>query len=246
MLVQSNDFPSSTEQIIPLSTWPSTLDRGAIWVFSEPSFCKLYATYLYTADAALLCCHALVLSTKSCVTGFLVFVRSPLLSLPRSSPRGIPSMASLPYRLNVDAATLSPLPPYLHRGLIAISSFAFLSFVCSTALFVYLTCRFINWALDRRNRRSVYQTNQFLVLIYNLLLADIQQSLAFLLNISAVVHNAINIDMPTCWAQGWFVSTGRSEIRPLLEITIANFWCEKVIWLVVFLSSVSRSTPTSL
>lgn len=164
----------------------------------------------------LLCCTPLpCLGTeyKELCNRVLAFERSPQLYLPHRSS-GIPSsMASSSSYLNADATSLSPLPRYLHKGLIVISSLAFLSFVCSTALFIYLTCRFISWARNRRNRRGVYQTNQFLVLIYNLFLADIQQSLAFLLNISAVVHNAINIDMPTCWAQGWFVSTGMLEFN---------------------------------
>ncbi|GKT89586.1 integral membrane protein [Colletotrichum tofieldiae] len=50
--------------------------------------------------------------------------------------------------------------------------------------------------------------NQFLMLIYNLLLADIQQSLAFLLNASWLSRNAIVVESTTCWAQGWFISTG--------------------------------------
>lgn len=50
--------------------------------------------------------------------------------------------------------------------------------------------------------------NQFLFLIYNLLLADMQQATAFLLNISALKSNAILVGQPTCFAQGWFVSTG--------------------------------------
>ncbi|KAL0936386.1 uncharacterized protein CTRU02_208601 [Colletotrichum truncatum] len=50
--------------------------------------------------------------------------------------------------------------------------------------------------------------NQFLILIYNLLLADIQQALAFLLNASWLVKDGIMVGTSTCWAQGWFVSTG--------------------------------------
>ena len=50
--------------------------------------------------------------------------------------------------------------------------------------------------------------NQFLVLIFNLLLSDIQQSLAFLLNVAWLAKDAVTIESPTCWAQGWFVSTG--------------------------------------
>ncbi|KAK0720270.1 G protein-coupled glucose receptor regulating Gpa2-domain-containing protein [Lasiosphaeris hirsuta] len=50
--------------------------------------------------------------------------------------------------------------------------------------------------------------NQFLMLIYNLLLADIQQAMAFLLNIAWLQKDALDVNDPTCWAQGWFISTG--------------------------------------
>lgn len=171
------------------------------------------------------------------VTFSAAFERSlsskPTLPLPPRSCR-FPSMAKSNYG---ETTSLSPLPPYLHRGLISVSSLGLISFVCSTSLFLYLTYRFISWTLDRRNRRSVYRTNQFLVLIYNLLLADIQQSLAFSLNISAVTHNAINVDMPTCWAQGWFLSTGMLGTRLLLQSRWTNYSREKATWLVVSGSS---------
>jgi hypothetical protein len=50
--------------------------------------------------------------------------------------------------------------------------------------------------------------NQFLMLIYNLLFADIQQAMAFLLNITWISKDAIDVDSTACWAQGWFVSIG--------------------------------------
>ncbi|KAH8882287.1 hypothetical protein GQ53DRAFT_847678 [Thozetella sp. PMI_491] len=50
--------------------------------------------------------------------------------------------------------------------------------------------------------------NQFLVLIYNLLFADIQQALAFLLNVTWLSRDAVAVGTDACWAQGWFVSTG--------------------------------------
>jgi hypothetical protein len=50
--------------------------------------------------------------------------------------------------------------------------------------------------------------NQFLVLIFNLLFADIQQALAFLLNVAWLTRDAVEVGTTTCWAQGWFVSTG--------------------------------------
>ncbi|CAK7216087.1 hypothetical protein SBRCBS47491_002713 [Sporothrix bragantina] len=50
--------------------------------------------------------------------------------------------------------------------------------------------------------------NQFLVLVYNLLFADIQQATAFLLNVQWLTKNAVAVGSPICWVQGWFVSTG--------------------------------------
>lgn len=50
--------------------------------------------------------------------------------------------------------------------------------------------------------------NQFLMLIYNLLLADIQQAMAFLLNVQWLTQDAVAVGTPICWVQGWFVSIG--------------------------------------
>ena len=59
--------------------------------------------------------------------------------------------------------------------------------------------------VDRARREP---PNQFLILIYNLLFADIQQSIAFLLNATWLSKNAIAVGNPICYAQGWFISTG--------------------------------------
>ncbi|KAK4210728.1 G protein-coupled glucose receptor regulating Gpa2-domain-containing protein [Rhypophila decipiens] len=50
--------------------------------------------------------------------------------------------------------------------------------------------------------------NQFLVLIYNLLLADLHQAGAFLLNGVWARKNGIEVHNPACFLQGWLVSTG--------------------------------------
>ena len=66
----------------------------------------------------------------------------------------------------------------------------------------------------KSNKESFWQRlhkeppNQFLVLIYNLLFADIQQALAFLLNAAWLSKDAVAVGTSQCWAQGWFVSTG--------------------------------------
>ncbi|KAK0745024.1 hypothetical protein B0T21DRAFT_430058 [Apiosordaria backusii] len=58
------------------------------------------------------------------------------------------------------------------------------------------------------SRRKKAYPNQFLVLIYNLLLADIHQAGAFLLNAVWLGRDGIIVHTPACWAQGWLVSTG--------------------------------------
>lgn len=60
--------------------------------------------------------------------------------------------------------------------------------------------------------------NQFLILIYNLLIADLHQSIAFALNSTWINRNAILVDTKTCWAQGFFVSTG--DLSSSLFITL--------------------------
>lgn len=116
--------------------------------------------------------------------------------------------------LNSISNTLRPLPPVLQKGLVAVSTFGLLSFFCSTSLFLYLTYKIITWRLSHQRSHQASSLsrspplNQFIFLIYNLLLADIQQALAFLLNISALRNNAIVVGTSTCFAQGWFVSTG--------------------------------------
>jgi hypothetical protein len=101
--------------------------------------------------------------------------------------------------------SLGPLPTVLRQGLTAVTFFGFLSFLSSASLFIFLTYRLIYWKITGQAQRGY---NQFLLLIYNLLLADIQQSLAFLLPARWLIEDRINVDTSTCWAQGWFVSTG--------------------------------------
>ncbi|KAI1652416.1 G protein-coupled glucose receptor regulating Gpa2-domain-containing protein [Daldinia decipiens] len=63
---------------------------------------------------------------------------------------------------------------------------------------------------ERQRRQAVGRgpPNQFLVLVYNLFFADMHQATAFMLNIPWIQNHEIAVGVPTCWAQGWFVSTG--------------------------------------
>jgi G protein-coupled glucose receptor regulating Gpa2 len=103
----------------------------------------------------------------------------------------------------LESASLSPLPAELQRGLIAVAFFGFLSLIASVTLFVILTYRIVSW-----RRKSNRPTSQFVLLIYNLVIADIQQSISFMLAVVWLSKDGIEVGTPTCWAQGWFVSVG--------------------------------------
>jgi hypothetical protein len=92
--------------------------------------------------------------------------------------------------------SLYHLTPTLQVGLIPVALFGFISAASASGLLFLLTWRI--WAWNRKARHA----NQFVFLIYNLVLADIQQSMAFLLNAKWLATNSIIVGTSTCWAQG--------------------------------------------
>lgn len=178
-------------------------------------------------------------------------------------------------RLGPGSDSLIGLPTVHRDGLIGVVVVAALSLFVTTALFIHLTIKLVQWHIRHRRRRTdphdAYgatsavdltlglapkhfqrradgrlgvpkadespnesgtgpasssqgqrpvpdeqpspppppdEPNQFVVLLYNLLLADMHQGMAFLLNGVWLVQDRIDVGTPTCWAQGWFVSTG--------------------------------------
>jgi hypothetical protein len=104
-----------------------------------------------------------------------------------------------------NSGSLDPLPSVLQHGLIAVSSVGLISFMSSAALLLYLSYKLFSWW-----RRGDLDNgcNQFLLLIYNLVLADIQQALAFSITLVWLRENKIDAHSTTCFVEGWFVSTG--------------------------------------
>lgn len=94
------------------------------------------------------------------------------------------------------------LPEHIHPWLRAVVVLGFVSFFASVSLLLVLTYKLVSWQL--RSKRS----NQFVILIFNLLLADIQQALAFLLNVEWLKLGSVEVQNPVCFAQSWLVSTG--------------------------------------
>lgn len=73
---------------------------------------------------------------------------------------------------------IDPLPVAQHKGLIAVAVMATLSFIATLALICFITYRLVFW---RSNYQRYIGYNQYIILIYNLVIADLQQSLAFLI-----------------------------------------------------------------
>jgi len=103
--------------------------------------------------------------------------------------------------LDVESASFV-LPAHIHPWLRSVVALGFISFFASVALLFLLTYKLVSWQL--RSKRS----NQFVILIFNLLWADIQQALAFLLNVEWLRLGSVEVTNPICFAQGWLVSTG--------------------------------------
>jgi hypothetical protein len=104
--------------------------------------------------------------------------------------------------LDVDSSTLPRLPSEVHPWLRALVILAFLSFVSSIALLALLTYRVLRWRIKAK------RINQFAILILNLLWADTQQAIGFLLNVEWLRLDSIVVENPICGAQGWLISTG--------------------------------------
>lgn len=99
--------------------------------------------------------------------------------------------------------TLSPLPLELHRGLTAVTILAFVSLITTAVLFTHLAYRLITW-----KHRGHARINQYVALLINLILADLQQAIGFSLNAEWVRNDSIIAGTPTCWTQGWFLNAG--------------------------------------
>ncbi|KAJ5907368.1 hypothetical protein N7495_000050 [Penicillium taxi] len=88
---------------------------------------------------------------------------------------------------------------------IAMGVIALLSMITSLSLLSFLTYRFIFW--KRYYKHSLAQ-NQYVVLIYNLLLVDLQQGLGFLISLVWASRGTVQFGDAACYLQGWFIQIG--------------------------------------
>lgn len=100
---------------------------------------------------------------------------------------------------------IDPLPSAQRKGLIAVSVMAILSFIATLVLILFITYRLVFW---RSNYARYIGYNQYIVLIYNLVLADLQQSLAFLICIKWIAEDKIQGSSAACFLQGFWLQIG--------------------------------------
>ncbi|KAH7402764.1 G protein-coupled glucose receptor regulating Gpa2-domain-containing protein [Pyrenochaeta sp. MPI-SDFR-AT-0127] len=101
--------------------------------------------------------------------------------------------------------SLDPLTPVFRNGLIPVALFSMMSLISVTALLLFITHRLLSW---RRHYREYVGYNQYVILIYNLLLADLQQSIAFSISFHWLRINKIVAPTAPCFIQAWFLHIG--------------------------------------
>jgi len=96
-------------------------------------------------------------------------------------------------------------PPLFQRGLPAIGTFALISVIATCTLFAYISYGLITW---RRQYRNFVGRNQYLILVYNLALADLMQALSFTISFYWLQRGEINSNSNWCFGQGFLVHIG--------------------------------------
>jgi hypothetical protein len=105
-------------------------------------------------------------------------------------------------RSNLSQYDISPLPGVVRKGLVAIILIASLSAVTTFALLILLTYRMITW----RSHYSRYLGyNQYIILIYQLILADLQHALGYLISVKWLMEDRMTADSWTCFGQGMWL-----------------------------------------
>ncbi|RDW93986.1 protein gprC [Aspergillus mulundensis] len=106
---------------------------------------------------------------------------------------------------NGSGESIDPLPADHRRGLVAVFIMAILSTIATLMLISFITWRLVFW---RGSYQRYIGYNQYVVLIYNLVIADIQQSLAFLICAKWYAENKIEANTAACFLQGFWLQVG--------------------------------------
>lgn len=120
-----------------------------------------------------------------------------------SSTTPVSPIYGLPSNLT-SGSSIDHLPLELRNGLVAMGYFGLLSSISTLILLVFITWRMVFW---RKFYDQPISKSQMFILIYNLLLADLQQSLSFLISFHWLTQDEI-VPSKACFAQGWLIQVG--------------------------------------
>lgn len=103
------------------------------------------------------------------------------------------------------AMVIDPLPTLQRNGLIAVSTLALVSLISSFGLILFITYRFLFW---KKYYRRYIGHNQYVVLVYNLALADFIQGLGFIISLRWIHTNSLHASDASCFLQGIWLQLG--------------------------------------
>jgi hypothetical protein len=101
--------------------------------------------------------------------------------------------------------SLLSLSDEVRGGMMAMGTLGLLSFLTTFSLFLFITYRMVYW---ERYYDAPISSHQFIILIYNLLLADLQQALSFIISFHWLHIGKITAPSRECFAQGWLIQIG--------------------------------------
>lgn len=134
---------------------------------------------------------------------------------------------------------IHPIPDANRRGMIALFTLSLFSVITTGALVAWLTYRLIFW---RRYYTRYPGRNQFIVLIYNLLIADLHQALANMVSPYWLIKDMVSTYSPACFAQGWLINVGNIAsgmfVLAIAVHTFVNVVTRKTLGHGVFVGSV--------
>ena len=118
--------------------------------------------------------------------------------------------------------SLDPLPNTLHDGLIPVGVLATLSVVSTLTLICFICYRLVTWRL---HYNTFLGYNQYVLLVLNLLVADIQQAAAFLVSFHWIRIGKILAPSAPCFGQAWLLHSGDvSSGFFVLAIAMHTYW----------------------
>jgi len=125
--------------------------------------------------------------------------------MPSSTAAMVPQATRGPDGYFPSPYSVHPLPGHLRTTLLPVAIMALMSFISTLGSSLFIIYRLIFW---RKYYRTYPGYNQYLLLIFNLILADLQQSIAFLISFHWIAKNEILAPTAACFIQGWLVQVG--------------------------------------